>query len=325
MHLQPLESRRLLNAPTAIGELLFDCTITDGSGIFADSGSFSFTTPAVDDVFDIDYDSFIPDFDGTYTYEQVSNTQGRVTISAVEIGGTGTLDFTFSSDLAGDWFLQAPNSDTQQGTFEITDGGTVMSRNGDLITVFSTSGNDTTDVTISSGTITATRNNWPASISLDSTTQVNISGGEGNDDIRFKGSVNTQIIGGNGNDSLWGGTGNDTLTGNNGRDTLRGGDGDDLLRGYGNADTLYGMNGDDKLYGHNGNDKLDGGGNVDHAWGGDGDDRFYGGGSNDKLRGEAGNDLFFGQAGSDLIDGGAGTDSADDDVDDTRVSIETLI
>lgn len=314
MRLQPLESRRLLNAPTAIGSLEFDCVITDGTGIFADSGQFSFSTDALESDFEIDYDGIVPDFDGTFEYEQVSDTQGRVTVSSIAIGGSATLDFNFTSDLEGTWDIDATGG-TQEGTFEITGSGTVIDLVSSIPTVFPTIGNDTIDVSVSSGNITVMRNNWTTVFALGAADQVNVNGSDGNDDIRIFGSTPAQVTGGDGNDSIWGGTGNDTLTGNNGMDTIRGDAGDDLLRGFGNADSLYGMDGDDKVYGHNGNDKLEGNNGVDRLWGGDGDDRIKGFGGNDKIHGDAG---------ADVVDGGNGSDSADEDANDTRISIEVL-
>ncbi|HQY87414.1 MAG TPA: calcium-binding protein [Tepidisphaeraceae bacterium] len=325
MHLQTLESRRLLSAPTAIGELVFDCTITDGTGVFADSGSFSFSTEALDDIFDIDYDGFVPDFDGTFEYEQVSDNQGRVTVTATELGGAGTLDFTFTDDLEGTWLLTAPNDDTQSGTFEITDGGNVIALDAGDPTVFPTDGNDTIVVSVSGSTITVVRNNWTDTFALGSATHVDISSGDGDDIITMLSSTPVEVSAGLGNDWILGGSGNDTLSGNGGKDTIRGGSGDDRLNGHTSADRLYGQSGNDRLYGADGNDRLDGGGNVDRAYGGLGNDTLVGGGSNDKLYGEGGNDRFYGNAGSDLLNGGTGTDTSDDDDNDSRTSIETVI
>lgn len=99
---------------------------------------------------------------------------------------------------------------------------------------------------------------------------VNVSGGNGHDDIRVTEAVAgdftlaVTMSGGNGKDVLAGGSGADTLDGGNGSDTLTGGAGDDSLRGGNGKDSLDAGDGNDSLDGGRGKDQLLGGLGVDH-------------------------------------------------------------
>ena len=95
-----------------------------------------------------------------------------------------------------------------------------------------------------------------------SLTEVDISGGNGHDDISVveAGAVPTTLVfklsGGNGKDSLVGSSGNDELDGGNGRDTLVGGAGNDTLTGGRGKDSLTGGDGADHFVNDKG-DKLE--------------------------------------------------------------------
>jgi Ca2+-binding RTX toxin-like protein len=99
---------------------------------------------------------------------------------------------------------------------------------------------------------------------------VNVSGGNGHDDIRATEAAAGEftlpltLSGGNGKDTLAGGSGGDTLDGGNGNDTLTGGAGDDSLRGGNGKDALDAGDGNDTLDGGRGKDRLLGGGGADH-------------------------------------------------------------
>ena len=71
------------------------------------------------------------------------------------------------------------------------------------------------------------------SSTVANTTEIQISGGNGDDTIALDESNGrlpaAQLSGGNGNDVLTGGSGADQLFGGNGNDTLNGGDGNDTL------------------------------------------------------------------------------------------------
>jgi Ca2+-binding RTX toxin-like protein len=174
--------------------------------------------------------------------------------------------------------------------------------------------------------------------------QIEVSGGQGNDNITGSSSPDT-IIGGteggavDGADTIDGRGGNDVVDGQQGVDTLRGGDGHDTLRGGaadgGNDvleggsgdDTLEGGPGDDSNQGASGRDTISAGGGNDTADGGDDDDTMSGGAGNDNLAGGAGNDSVrgadatgIGLDGGDGLDGGAGNDSLNGEGgDDTLV------
>lgn len=84
---------------------------------------------------------------------------------------------------------------------------------------------------------------------------VNVTGGNGSDDIRVVEAVAGEFTlpvamsGGNGKDTLVGGSGDDTLRGDNGKDALDGGDGNDTLDGGRGKDILLGGLGADHFIG----------------------------------------------------------------------------
>jgi Ca2+-binding RTX toxin-like protein len=190
-----------------------------------------------------------------------------------------------------------------------------------------TAGNDLVGVSFRNGRYYVQRNDFTQNVSGSGVSRIDIDLGDGDDQLYPNANVTTPLyaFGGDGNDLVYGGGGNDTLTAGAGKNTLYGGAGDDRLNGSGGRDLIFGESGNDRLYGNGGSDTLDGGGNVDRLFAGDGADVLFGGGSNDKLYAEAGDDTLYGQAGSDLVDGGIGTDSAENDPNDTRISIEVLL
>jgi len=195
-----------------------------------------------------------------------------------------------------------------------------------VLTISGTSGNDVTTITQSKSTLNVVRNGIAESFDATQVSRLMIYGVDGNDSIDFSGTnIPGYVDAGTGDDRVVGGGGNDTLTGGAGKDSLYGGSGDDRINGSGTSDKIYGQAGNDRLYGDAGNDRLDGGGGVDRLFGGDGNDTLLGGSSNDKLYGEAGNDSLDGQGQSDLVDGGDGTDSAQKDLLDSVVNVESLL
>lgn len=76
----------------------------------------------------------------------------------------------------------------------------------------------------------------------------------------FYGSLNRDIMKGNGGDDiLVGAGGDDRLSGGDGQDVLRGGDGVDVLDGGGGTDLIFGGSGDDRVLAVRGDDFVDGG------------------------------------------------------------------
>ena len=145
------------------------------------------------------------------------------------------------------------------------------------------------------------------------------SGGTGDDTIRVLPGVTSevQLSGGVGNDMLsTAGSGPAVLHGGDGRDTLLGSDGDDLL---------VGGAGDDHLEGGSGNDTLDGGVGQDRMLGNAGDDRLVGGSGDDQLDGGHGDDQLHGGAGNDTLRGGDGSDDVYGDEGDDRIRFEFFL
>lgn len=160
--------------------------------------------------------------------------------------------------------------------------------------------------------IVAAGGNVVQSMPMAGVTQIQASGGSGNDTITIASNITIPAVldGGAGDDSLTGGAGNDTLTGDGGNDTLFGGAGNDYLIGGG------------------GNDLLQGAGGNDTLWGGFGNDTLYGGGGNNLLQGRAGDDLIYTAAGSqNTIYGGQGNDTLHSNGTDIEpnADVETII
>ncbi len=99
-----------------------------------------------------------------------------------------------------------------------------------------------------------------ASIGSRSSTQVNATGGDENDQIVVRSGTARSSIGGNdGDDKLTAKSPEDgvsTLRGGDGNDTLKGGKANDWLIGDDGNDTLTGLSGKDKYSAGNGDDKV---------------------------------------------------------------------
>ena len=167
-------------------------------------------------------------------------------------------------------------------------------------------------------------------------TGASIDGGAGNDTLRA-GNLSDTIIGGEGDDLINGGHGSNELSGGAGDDIIRfggtgastvtGGNGDDFIdgsflndqyyyfgmnrsdidAGEGN-DTILGTNFADIIAGQDGNDSVLAGGGRDMIFGGEGDDILTAGQGNDVIEGGAGDDFIFGALGNDTATGGDGAD-----------------
>jgi Ca2+-binding RTX toxin-like protein len=114
-----------------------------------------------------------------------------------------------------------------------------------------------------------------------STTPINASLGDGDD--QFEGGPNSGevVSGGKGDDYLIAGEGSSAIAGAGqlygeiGNDLLYGGDSDDNLHGGPGNDTIRGGSGSDSLYGEDGNDTLYGGSGIDGFSCGPGDDTIH--------------------------------------------------
>ncbi|WP_341328087.1 calcium-binding protein [Methylotuvimicrobium sp. KM2] len=83
-----------------------------------------------------------------------------------------------------------------------------------------------------------------------------LSGGSGDDTIIANGTVGVDISGGDGNDELIGGDGNDVIRGGRGNNILNGGAGDDILIGGPGNDIFIGSPGNDVIIGGGGSNIL---------------------------------------------------------------------
>jgi len=168
----------------------------------------------------------------------------------------------------------------------------------------------------------------------NSTTSVNVRGGDANDLITLNSIADVRALilivdGQAGNDtitamgaslgdslvSLNGGAGNDTITGGADTDHINGGDDDDLLSGNASGDIIDGGDGNDIINGDDGADTLLGNLGNDTINGGDGDDSLTGSFGNDVLMGNDDDDTIRGGFGNDNINGGTGDDLLEGDQD----------
>ena len=177
-----------------------------------------------------------------------------------------------------------------------------------------------------------------ASIFLNASGELFISGGSGNDvgalvatggnqveaSITGTGSqtfnandiARVTFIGNAGNDTLtnntnivssfFGGNGNDTLTGGSNDDTINGGFGSDTIDGRDGNDQLIGSFGDDEISGGRGNDRIFGSADENTIYGDEGDDIIFGGNDVDTIFGGDGIDEIYGLDGDDFLDAGDG-------------------
>ena len=160
-----------------------------------------------------------------------------------------------------------------------------------------------------------------ASIFLDASGELFISGGSGDDVATLVASgdqVEASITGVESQTfdasdvekvSFIGGNGDDTLTNATSiPSSIFGGDGDDLLTGGRNDDNIVGGGGADSILGGGGDDRLVGGSGDDVISGGAGDDRIFGSADQNRLFGNNGDDVIFGGDQADRIFGGTGID-----------------
>lgn len=108
------------------------------------------------------------------------------------------------------------------------------------------------------GEVEITVNGSKTRISESKAFNLEIRGGDGNDEIIVDRSIKfgVTIKGNDGNDVLRGGSGNDTIEGGDGSDLIYGGGGNDNLEGNDGNDRIEGGAGFDKLRGNWGNDTL---------------------------------------------------------------------
>jgi Ca2+-binding RTX toxin-like protein len=156
--------------------------------------------------------------------------------------------------------------------------------------------------------------------------KIKVDGGDGNDTLGVRGTIDAVVYGGLGDDTITGSAGNDLLYGGEGNDFLGGDNGDDVLYGGPGSDVLDGDAGDDTLDGGTGADTLMGGSGFDTVsyhdstggvvadlLGTRADDGAEGEGDTvmsdvEGLVGSRGNDQLTGSAGANLLVGGSGDD-----------------
>jgi Ca2+-binding RTX toxin-like protein len=183
-----------------------------------------------------------------------------------EVANTGTIT---SSASAGIFALGGNNTISNGGAITAGIDGILTLGSGNLIVNSGsvvTSSPSATIAAVRISSLTGETNKLVNSGELSS--QLNaVLGGDGNETVVNRGSMNGDVDLGAGNDLFkgWGGT----VEGN--------------IRGRGGNDTLIGGNSDDAIFGDFGNDLLKGG---------DGDDTLTGGNGRDVMRGGLGSDTF---------------------------------
>jgi Ca2+-binding RTX toxin-like protein len=224
------------------------------------------------------------------------------------------------------------------GTFSVSVKNAVVTSGGQLI-VDGTGGNDTINLAVSGGVLTAKVNALAAqTFSASVVHSISVFGLAGNDVITLgAGVMGSFVDGGAGNDVINGGPGNDSLQGSAGNDQLFGNGGNDLLDGSTGADVMSGGAGldtvtyasrtvaltitidgmaNDGAAGEADNVKTDvetviGGSGNDSITGSNSNNRLVGGAGNDRLNGSGGDDSLDGGTGNDVLSGGTGIDTAD--------------
>ena len=221
---------------------------------------------------------------------------GDLAFTIYDVGGTDTLDLTFTNrdnriDMRDTQFSDVDGLIGNVGIARGTVIENLIAGNGDdTIT-----GNDANNVLNGGG-----GNN-------------EIWGGAGNDELRGLDGDDV-ASGGTGRDRAYLGAGNDVYnddaeSGVNGSDLIYVGEGNDTVNGSGGNDTIHGMNGTDSLLGGVGDDVIYAGTGHDIARGGSGNDELWAGVGHDTIYGDSGNDEIFGLPGFDEIFGGAGNDT----------------
>jgi Ca2+-binding RTX toxin-like protein len=132
-----------------------------------------------------------------------------------------------------------------------------------VLRVNGTGGNDEILVSRSGSSINVDINGSSQSFPARGIKSVRIKGFEGDDSLRGKGPISTNILAGAGNDSVFGGNASDTLSGGSGDDLLNGNGGSDSIEGGDGRDNLTGGAGDDLLNGDAGHDSIRGGKGTD--------------------------------------------------------------
>lgn len=185
-----------------------------------------------------------------------------------------------------------------------------------VLVVYGTPGHDIIGVSRKSSRYYATLNGTTLSYRSALVDDVAVLAGAGNDTVYIgQGIAHAYIEGGEGKDHLVGGDGAEYFNGGTGNDWIEAGGGDDTIVTAGGHDLIYGGEGNDKIYAGAGNDTVDAGPGNDRVYGGDGDDLLAGG---------TGRDVLYGERGRDTLHGGRHNDYADNDPEDTRISIEVL-
>jgi len=133
--------------------------------------------------------------------------------------------------------------------------------------------------------------------------------GKDQDDQLDGGHGDDTLLGGEGDNDIWDPSGKNTLTSGSGNDTLRSGSGDDTLEAGDGTNTLKAGDGTNTLTTGSGNDTLQSGSGTDKLEAGDGTNRLYAGDGNDTLRSGSGNDTLDGERGNDQIAAGEGANS----------------
>ncbi len=250
-----------------------------------------------------------------------------------DASGIDTIDMSIQS--------RVQKINLNQGSF--SDVGTVAGNNptGDNLAI--AFGAQIENATGGSGADTITGNTL-ANILIGNGGNDTINAGDGDDSIRFSGSLNGLDIinGGNGNDTILATSANtqigllglsnvETINASNfanvsiilssgadnynfagtsivGISFIDAGAGSDTISGITAAFKYFGGAGDDNITGGANNDVVYGDAGNDILSGGGGDDLLYGFSDNDTLNGDAGNDVLFGGDGDDVMNGGAGLD-----------------
>jgi Ca2+-binding RTX toxin-like protein len=237
--------------------------------------------------------------------KQISATVSGIAVLAIALLGSSPAEAGVLRNLGSDGGIvySAPAGETNAVTISVLP----RSPGADYpLVTFSDAGSD---ITVGAGCELASAPLEPSTAICEGFDlgSINISLGDGDDQLSFEGDAN-----GVSSLNVLAGSGQDIISGSPVADDIHGGPGSDFLAGRGS---------DDALYGNDSNDQLLGGAGADNLQGGFGNDKVYGGKGNDLVGGDfsigygsyQGNDLLYGGAGDDVLGAWGGTNRLEGD------------
>ena len=264
---------------------------------------------------------FLGDSEVLDSGQKVTVSEGAF-VRALE-GNSAIIVLGFGCEVVNHGVVTAGNSgihlvgDSQDTQSTLVNTGTIDGKSNGVSHAFAE-----TLVLENSGTISGANAYISFSISTDRITNtgkmigdVSLGGGDDLYDGRL-GTINGNVLGGDGTDRLYAGVGDNRLFGQNGNDTLIGGAGADYLSGGSGADRAAYISATKAVTVSLANPAINSGdatgdvfNSVENLTGSSFNDALNGNSANNAINGGAGNDAIKGYAGNDTLTGYTGADS----------------